>query len=79
MQTQDTGIGMTEDELIENLGTIARSGSKAFIENLSSSGSGNSQAKENIIGQFGVGFYAGPFLLFFIFFLIMYIYISVLL
>ncbi|KAF4324168.1 hypothetical protein BBO99_00000104 [Phytophthora kernoviae] len=55
----DTGVGMSKDELIENLGTIARSGSKAFLEQLKEKTSGESgDALSGIIGKFGVGFYS---------------------
>jgi len=51
----DNGIGMDRDDLVENLGTIARSGTAAILENLKQSGDDKDM---NLIGQFGVGFYA---------------------
>lgn len=53
----DTGIGMNRDEIVENLGTIAKSGSQAFVQNLEENFD-TDQASESIIGQFGVGFYS---------------------
>jgi TNF receptor-associated protein 1 len=54
----DTGVGMTRDELISNLGTIARSGSKNFIQEMQQSQGASLDPSRGIIGKFGVGFYS---------------------
>lgn len=53
---RDTGIGMTHDDMVKNLGTVARSGTTKFIESLKESGKGDAAMGQ--IGQFGVGFYS---------------------
>lgn len=60
---RDTGIGLNKQEMMDNLGTIARSGSKAFVKALSEQQSSSPQAEDatagqGIIGKFGVGFYS---------------------
>jgi len=54
LTVSDNGIGMNETDLIDNLGTIARSGTRKFLEQMT----GDSKKDSNMIGQFGVGFYA---------------------
>nr|WP_169786148.1 molecular chaperone HtpG [Enterobacteriaceae endosymbiont of Donacia crassipes] len=54
----DNGIGMTRNEVIENLGTIAKSGTKDFIKALKLSSNNKTELNTQLIGQFGVGFYS---------------------
>ncbi|MBN1686528.1 MAG: molecular chaperone HtpG, partial [Spirochaetales bacterium] len=54
LTVSDTGIGMNEEELAEQLGTIARSGTKSFLDSLT----GDEKKDSSLIGQFGVGFYS---------------------
>ena len=54
VSVSDNGIGMNRDEIVEHLGTIAKSGTAAFLENLT----GDQQKDSQLIGQFGVGFYS---------------------
>ena len=54
LSISDAGVGMNEQDLIDNIGTIARSGTKRFVEQLS----GDGKKDANLVGQFGVGFYS---------------------
>ncbi|MEM0950997.1 MAG: molecular chaperone HtpG [Cyanobacteria bacterium P01_H01_bin.74] len=58
LSVQDNGIGMTQDEVVELIGTIAKSGTKEFMSVLRDSKNGKSLVSPELIGQFGVGFYS---------------------
>src|SRR5438046_3054510 len=55
LTVRDNGIGMAREEIVEHLGTIAKSGTRAFLENLKAA---DAKDRPELIGQFGVGFYA---------------------
>jgi molecular chaperone HtpG len=55
LTVSDNGIGMSRESIVENLGTIAKSGTRAFMETLTRA---NAKDRPELIGQFGVGFYA---------------------
>ena len=57
LTVSDNGIGMTEDDVVENIGTIAKSGTRAFLKMLEEKGENGADIPE-LIGQFGVGFYS---------------------
>lgn len=57
LMIKDNGIGMTKDDVIQNIGSIARSGTKAFLERIKQE-SANKESGIDLIGQFGVGFYS---------------------
>jgi molecular chaperone HtpG len=54
----DNGVGMSEREMVENLGTIARSGTREFVENMKQAAAAKQAGQSQLIGQFGVGFYS---------------------
>lgn len=58
LTVSDNGIGMTRDEVISNLGTIARSGTKEFMKDIAKAKSKEGELSPELIGQFGVGFYS---------------------
>jgi molecular chaperone HtpG len=58
LAVEDNGIGMDRDELIDALGTIARSGTKAFLDRIEAGQSGEGAEGQTLIGRFGVGFYS---------------------
>ena len=58
LTVEDNGIGMSRDEMIEALGTIARSGTKAFLERIETAQNSDSSEESALIGRFGVGFYS---------------------
>lgn len=58
LQVSDNGIGMTKEEVIQNIGSIARSGTKAFLEKIKKDNESKRSNDIDLIGQFGVGFYS---------------------
>ena len=58
LSVRDSGIGLTEEEMVQYLGTIAHSGAKQFIETMKTLNQGDTKTTTDVIGQFGVGFYS---------------------